>query len=700
MPGRISSWILSGLLLLGGAGPLSAQGAEAMVIRSLDFQGNRAIADEVLATWIGTTNSDFLARTPGLRSFGLGTRRYFNADQFRRDIYDLTVFYRASGYDAVTIDTTVQRNPDHVAIEIRVVEGEPTIVRGMQVDGADQVGDRYRVVRDLPVARGDVFNRFLANATRDSLTQRLRARGYPAARTEWSWVPDPADAKRVTVKFLMTTGPRATFGPIQVTGFQQVDSTFIVSLLTVRSGQPYREEELIRSERALNASELFSYTTLTIDTAAYSASDSTLVPLRIDVVEGKMHTTTLSAGYATSDCLRAGAEWTARNFLGGGRVFSLNGQVSKIGVGSPLGFGLCPGLYRNDPIGSRKANFSVEPSIRRNGFLSPDNRLTLTTFARRRSEYTVYSREEVGATIDLTRETWSRVPVSLSYQVTYGQTNANPAAFCGYFNSCTAADIDRLRQARFLAVATLGISKVRLNSPLDPTRGLSLSAQFSLASPWIGSSRDRQFARVVGEAAGYLPLSRSTVLALRARAGAIMSPTLALADGRENFVPPEMRFYAGGPNDVRGFDRNELGPLVYVVPPEAVDHSTTPASFDPAAARISAIGGDRVANFNAEVRLPSPILPGFLRTAAFVDVGMLRSKGLSAPVRVTPGVGVRVVLPRFAPVRLDLAYNRYPSQSGSVYTTTPTGDLQLLREGFARARSSRWTFHFAFGQAF
>ena len=37
------------------------------------------------------------------------------------------------------------------------------------------------------------------------------------------------------------------------------------------------------------------------------------------------------------------------------------------------------------------------------------------------------------------------------------------------------------------------------------------------------------------------------------------------------FIPPEQRFYAGGPNDVRGFDRNELGPVVYVVPKSAVD---------------------------------------------------------------------------------------------------------------------------------
>ena len=38
-----------------------------------------------------------------------------------------------------------------------------------------------------------------------------------------------------------------------------------------------------------------------------------------------------------------------------------------------------------------------------------------------------------------------------------------------------------------------------------------------------------------------------------------------VATERGSFIPPEHRFYAGGPSDVRGFHRNELGPVVYVV---------------------------------------------------------------------------------------------------------------------------------------
>src|SRR6266567_2138658 len=62
----------------------------------------------------------------------------------------------------------------------------------------------------------------------------------------------------------------------------------------------------------------------------------------------------------------------------------------------------------------------------------------------------------------------------------------------------------------------------------------------------------------------YYPLSRRSVLAWRVRGGTILPQRLSLLGQSVKFVPPDQRFYAGGPNSVRGFARNELGPRVYV----------------------------------------------------------------------------------------------------------------------------------------
>ena len=92
-----------------------------------------------------------------------------------------------------------------------------------------------------------------------------------------------------------------------------------------------------------------------------------------------------------------------------------------------------------------------------------------------------------------------------------------------------------------------------------------------MSSRFLGSASFQQFTRVVADAAWYRPLARDVVLSWRVRGGAIFSPEVDVATERGNFIPPEQRFYAGGPNDVRGFDRNELGPVVYVVSKGEVD---------------------------------------------------------------------------------------------------------------------------------
>src|SRR6185503_4550322 len=62
-----------------------------LVVRQLDFRGNRAIPDEILASAISTTNSSWFARNFMFRWLGLGAKRYFDEQEFRRDVVRLGV---------------------------------------------------------------------------------------------------------------------------------------------------------------------------------------------------------------------------------------------------------------------------------------------------------------------------------------------------------------------------------------------------------------------------------------------------------------------------------------------------------------------------------------------------------------------------------------------------------------------------------
>jgi outer membrane protein insertion porin family/translocation and assembly module TamA len=177
-----------------------------------------------------------------------------------------------------------------------------------------------------------------------------------------------------------------------------------------------------------------------------------------------------------------------------------------------------------------------------------------------------------------------------------------------------------------------------------------------------------------------------------------------VASERGSFIPPEHRFYAGGPNDVRGFKRNELGPVVYVVSKGEVDSAAAGAGRDinPDSVQVSATGGNTLAIGNIELRVPSPVFGSRLRLAAFVDAGGAWQRGDRDPViRVTPGVGLRLGTP-LGPARLDIAYNPYRLQAGPLFQFDTTGALSPVPGGdrFVLDRDGKFTFHFAVGQPF
>src|SRR4051812_29286087 len=260
----------------------------ALIVRQLKFEGNRAIPDDVLATAIVTTNSGWFARAFFFRSLGfLGAKRYFDEQEFRRDVVRLEVLYRRSGYPDAVIDTLVSRAPQDVYITFRIHEGDPIVVTSLSVLGLDSLPPRLRrsVLLDLPLRQGDPFNRFAMQASADSITRRLRDRGYPSA-TLFSAFESKREAKSASVTLDAEPDGRAVVGRIKVIGAQRVDTSLIRKLLVARPGRRYSQEELFQSQRNLYESDLFRFATVNIDSAAYQPGDDS-VPLVVQVNEGK-----------------------------------------------------------------------------------------------------------------------------------------------------------------------------------------------------------------------------------------------------------------------------------------------------------------------------------------------------------------------------------------------------------------------------
>src|SRR4029079_15983036 len=123
------------------------------------------------------------------------------------------------------------------------------------------------------------------------------------------------------------------------------------------------------------------------------------------------------------------------------------------------------------------------------------------------------------------------------------------------------------------------------------------------------------FFKMTGDLSLYRPMTSRTTLAMRYRAGFVTAGRTA----GTNLPPTQERLYAGGATSVRGFQQNELGPLIYlldsskvrIVPlrPETVAVVAKPNVSDN---RRIPVGGNRLSVLNLELRIRDPFFPDLI----------------------------------------------------------------------------------------
>lgn len=698
---------------------LAAQEQE-RVVRGLSFVGNRALDDYTLESAIATTKSSAWARYGLVRWLGLGEKRYFNEVEFRRDVVRLILLYRQSGYMNAVVDTLVRRTPRDVYVTFRIHEGEPVRVVRLDVTGVDGIIDIKELKSDLPLQVGDPFNRFLMQASADTILMRLRNSGFPYADVLRNFDSE-AGVLRAEVTLDAQPGPRMRLGKVIIHGLRDVDTGTVRRVMSVRPGNLFKQDALYQTQRDLYGMGVFSSVNVAlVDSVPPQQTvqrDSTVRTL-IQVQEGPAHQVRTGFGYATVECFRVQSGWTAHDFLGGARTLDLSARVSKLGAGTPkitTGFNqFCnpfAGTWTIDTL-----NYTLGVTLLQPAFLSRSHVATVGFVGERRSEFGIYTREAIGGNVDVTFNVRGRLPVTVGYSYSVGRTLAADGIYCSLFRLCDEASRKFLRDRRRFGAVTITAVRDRVNSLLDPSEGSITTATFLHASRLVGSQAPYEFNRGEIEVAKYYPLGRATVFAWRIRGGTILPRNISLSGQNVGYVPPDQRFYGGGPNSVRGYGRNELGPRVYVIrdtSDRAIDSAATAQAGEKVWRGVTTAptGGNTAIILNAELRFPSPILAQRMRLGVFCDVGQVWERGEELVsirgVRVTPGVGVRFATP-LGPVRIDAAYNGYQTERGPLlYLNDTTKTVtQLLAHSPYPPLLARKTFRqkiviqIAVGQAF
>jgi outer membrane protein insertion porin family/translocation and assembly module TamA len=213
--------------------------------------------------------------------------------------------------------------------------------------------------------------------------------------------------------------------------------------------------------------------------------------------------------------------------------------------------------------------------------------------------------------------------------------------------------------------------------------------EMRVSPAFLGSDEFMRFLRLTAGFTSHIP-SGSRVFSWRVRAGTVFAPRVDLpAGGRQEYVPPEERLFAGGSTTVRGFPENQMGQVVRVIQSDS-------------SIQTSATGGTFMAVANAEMRFPMRVMGVLLFGAVFVDGGMIteRSNISLNQARITPGVGLRMPS-MLGPIRLDIGVNPYAARISPLYAQA--GDsLRLINPAYRPPLKwiDRLQLHLSIGQAF
>jgi outer membrane protein assembly factor BamA len=664
---------------------LRAQTQNRPEILSLRFEGNERFSSRALSNAI-------LTRQSVCRSFILQPFCWFDADfavdpaflnprVFSQDYVRIQLFYRQRGYREVQVDTTIHRvTPTQVDLTFRIQEGEPVRVRTLEIRGAGNVAGPP-LDQELPIRTGAPLDMIVLEATRDTLTQRLRDRGYAHADVLRNLFI-PTDAPReAEVEFDIYTGPRARFGPIEVEGNEAVSDLVVQRMLPFREGSFYSQEALFEAQRNLFSLEIFRHAAIVQDLEHLPDS---VVPLRVQVNEGNARRVRAGGGWNTADCFGTEARWVSRNFMGGARRLVLRGGVSNLLTPS-LEESICSGAGTGE---FARLNWLTAVEFTQPWIFSPRNTFTGQAFAERQSVPDLYIRESLGLNLSVTRTLGRASPLSLSYEPQLGRLSAAEVFFCTNFLVCTPDEVRVLQRSNRLSPLRLSFSYDATDRPVSPRRGHTVAAEVEHASRATASDFD--YERIVTEGTYFQPLPRDMVLGARLRGGWVnASPFRGLraADqGDIRIAPPQKRFYGGGANSVRGYAQSQLGPRVVTVgveellfprdgatpicrPEEIADLSCDASPLAATDFESRPTGGRVMLEGSLELRFP--VWQPFLGGVAFVDVGQVWPESGSVELGemvATPGLGVRYATP-IGPIRVDVAYRSPTRQDLPVITS-------------------------------
>ncbi len=507
----------------------------------------------------------------------------------------LTVFQQ-EGYPEVSVDYTISPVKDEDALEIVFTVTEGPAVQASHIT-LSKFPDGIKAPEPptMPASLPSV-NQYV-----EQLLDTLQSEGYlfPSITAE------PAlDSSGILLT--ISTGPRSHIGSVTFEGISEIEEPVARKYCALKSGNPYRLEDVNATKRELLRSGLFSRVEV-VATDGKLASPQEDITVRI--VERPLQTLEVGTGANSEFGVHVFGEAVDKSLFSDGRSLSTRidtyfdqAQVNPTGS-SAISQGFANLRYLDPFFMDSDYSLTEEVRFQRQELTTQEFNLDRLTFA----SY-------------LFRQFDAGVTVTGGHSLTFDNLqDVTPGAII------TPLDEGHVR----LSFLSGTIKLDRRNDPLSPQQGYTFTLEPRLSAQEIGS--EANFGAILARSTGIVPLD---MLSPRLSLGLGLSGGIGQPWGDTVEIPITQRFYLGGRTTVRGFKENSLGP-------KGSDGAV--------------IGGDTLVNEKNQLQY---LLTDSISSHVFMDIGTvyLRHQSMRlSDLRYSTGVGFQYLSP-IGPIGFDVGH--------------------------------------------
>lgn len=559
-------------------------------IRDINLVGNEKFSDaELRESWESGT-SNWLSW-------------YRRDDQYSRekltgDLEKLSNFYLDRGYADFNIESTqVAISPDRkdIFLSANMVEGDIYKVSSVRLTG-DTVLPVEELNKLVLIKEGDTFSRARLEYTSDGITSTLGNIGYAFAKV--NPVPDiNRENKTIGINFVVDPGPRVQVRRIRYSGNVRTADEVLRREMRQFEGAWYSQAALDRSKIRLQ--RLGYFESVDIETPEVAGRPDQ-VDIVISVKERNSGSFVFGLGYQGLYGLTTNVQLNENNFLGTGNRLGVTVQTNA--YSNRISFNYFDPYFTDDGI-SVGYNVNYSDNNQQSSSNNDDNGITRYNGKIASGEVTfgipLTETDTVQFALGIDRNQITTQDFSTPFTLTnyLVSTLGDRARFPTYAcyadddnNATTPSsndDADPLTTDGLTATCDGGArlwninawrmrsswSRDTRNDYLLPTRGTYHRIGAEIVLP--GS--DLEYYKLQYQFERYQPLNSWMVLKLSTDIGygdsygktsefqcADYNSIGVLIAGSERTcgLPFFQHFYAGGPNSVRGFEQNSLGPFL------------------------------------------------------------------------------------------------------------------------------------------